>query len=72
MEPENPAALRAAELDKKDAQPCLLLARIYWEQGKRAEALKAVHQALDREPANAAAQSLLRSIEGGQGSLPRP
>lgn len=57
------AALRAAELGKKDADPYLVLARIYLDQGKREEAQGAVNQALQREPRNPVAQSLLQTIQ---------
>jgi len=59
------AAGNAASFGKKDPEACLLLARIYLEQGQRTAALQAVRQALERDPQNAAAQALLRDLEGG-------
>jgi tetratricopeptide (TPR) repeat protein len=62
------AAANAASFGKKDPEPCLLLARIYLEQGQRTAALQAARQALERDPQNSAAQALVRDLENG----PRP
>ena len=62
------AAANAASFGKKDPEPCLLLARIYLEQGQRTAALQAARQALERDPQNSAAQALLKDLEGS----PRP
>jgi Flp pilus assembly protein TadD len=59
------SAGNAVSFGKKDPEACLLLARIYLEQGQRTAALQAVRQALERDPQNAAAQALLRDLEGG-------
>lgn len=59
------AAGNSVSFGKKDPEACLLLARIYLEQGQRTAALQAVRQALERDPQHAAAQALLRDLEGG-------
>lgn len=57
------SAQRAAELNKKDPAPLVLLARIYADQGKTGEARDSVREALDRDPNNAAAREMERTMK---------